>query len=151
MSPKTKEGDLTATDKRILGLVFDSVKLPKMDWNKLAEMGGYTNVKSAENAWYAAKKKLTKFARNFGDAANAGQSADNEDLGHEATNAKTKRKADSADTDSEEDELPVPKRAKKTTAKLSIAKGKKLTGYNDDEVKNEQDSEQDSDDVTLVA
>ncbi|RYC55726.1 hypothetical protein CHU98_g10482 [Xylaria longipes] len=148
MAPKTQEGELSEKEKAILGYAwkcFDSE--PKVDYEKLAGLGGYTNPKSAANILAAAKKKLKTFAGGNAD----GNGEESVASSSKATPAKKratpkgkKRNAAEANgTNEDEVETPTPKKLKKALAKSAAKKGKP--------VKVEDEVEEDNDEKEVMA
>ncbi|KAI3317385.1 hypothetical protein HD806DRAFT_541308 [Xylariaceae sp. AK1471] len=145
MAPKTeKSGDLTEKEKIILGLAWKCFlgAEPKMDWDKLAALGNYTNVGSAKNILHSARKKLNGMADGEASGAGNGDGTGGDEAAgaaavatptkkKQAAKAKGKRKSD--DDDDDNPETPTPKRAKKAAATPSAKKAATLVEKNGDD------------------
>ncbi|KAI0111147.1 hypothetical protein GGR51DRAFT_569209 [Nemania sp. FL0031] len=128
MPPKTTDGELTAKEKAILALAWKCFQNePKIDLDKLAALGGYTNPRSASNILAVAKKKLAAGL----DGADATGAADDEGnvavaspktpQAKKAATPRGKKRAIETDADGN-GESPTPKRVKKTPAKSTPKK-----------------------------
>ncbi|KAI0873262.1 hypothetical protein GGS24DRAFT_501965 [Hypoxylon argillaceum] len=105
-STTTKDGELSKKEMAILGLAWKCFQTePKIDWEKLAELGGYTNPRSAQNLLYGAKKKLNA-------EINGGDNADADNNQSVASTPKGKKRK--ADDEGGNITPRTPKKAKKT-------------------------------------
>ncbi|KXT11906.1 hypothetical protein AC579_10492 [Pseudocercospora musae] len=116
----------------------------QIDFEKLARLSGYTNVRSASNAWGAIKKKLASQANKAG-AGDADVNGDNES----ATTPKTTPKKRGKKAADEDDGEQTP--AKKTKGRKGKATPKKAgtdedSGENGPVVKAEAEGDDDDDD-----
>ncbi|KAI1750497.1 hypothetical protein F4782DRAFT_532399 [Xylaria castorea] len=147
MAPKTQEGELTEKEKAILGYAWKCFESePKIDFDKLASLGGYTNPKSAQNILALAKKKLKVFAGGDADgngeesAASTSKATPTKKRGP-ATPKGKKRNAEGTDGNNEDEvESQTPKKVKKTPTKSATKKGKSVKDEDEvEEVKEEKE------------
>ncbi|KAI1127230.1 hypothetical protein F5Y10DRAFT_266303 [Nemania abortiva] len=152
MPPKTNDGELTLKEKAILGLAWKCFQSePKIDWDKLASLGGYTNPRSAQNLLSVAKKKLNA-SIDATDAAedNGNENGNDNDNGNVAS-PKTPRgkklattprgKKRAAETEGDDGDVArTPKRAKKTPTKRT-PKPVQHEDQDEDEIKEEINAE----------
>ncbi|TGJ78895.1 hypothetical protein E0Z10_g9867 [Xylaria hypoxylon] len=150
-APKAENGELSETEKGVLSMAWQCFESePKIDYDKLASLGGYTNIGSVMNIVRGAKKKLildaVAAAGNNRQASASTSKAAQPKKRATAAKGKGKRKADDADNDDDSDALPA-KKTKKTPAKSTAKKGK-LASVNDEaeEDKEISDAEEDNDD-----
>ncbi|KAJ8121434.1 hypothetical protein O1611_g10103 [Lasiodiplodia mahajangana] len=130
MAPKNVDGELTMKEKAILGLAWKCFQTePKIDLDKLAALGGYTNPRSAHNILTLAKKKLAASIEGA-EADTAADDDGTEAVGSPktpqakkatATTPRGKKRAMEKDADGN-DEAPTPKRARKAPAKSTPKK-----------------------------
>ncbi|KAK4636217.1 hypothetical protein CLAFUW4_00425 [Fulvia fulva] len=103
---------------------------PKINFDKMAGLAGYTNTKSCSNAWSAIKKKLAAEAEKVTGGANGDANGDAPKP--KATPRKRAKKA--ADEDGADGEAPA-KKAKTTQKKRG---GKKATAEVEEEDKDDE-------------
>ncbi|KAI1827590.1 hypothetical protein F4861DRAFT_535803 [Xylaria intraflava] len=124
---QAKSGNVLSDKERtILNLAWKCLETSaKIDYNKLATLGGYTNPGSARNIFQAAKKKI--FAEGDGNGA----AADTEEVTpspakKRATPIKGKKRQADADSDDEEEEVkkPVAKKTRRSSAGSKAAAAK---------------------------
>ncbi|KXT11905.1 hypothetical protein AC579_10492 [Pseudocercospora musae] len=135
----------TDREQKVMALAWQCfAEQPKIDFEKLARLSGYTNVRSASNAWGAIKKKLASQANKAG-AGDADVNGDNES----ATTPKTTPKKRGKKAADEDDGEQTP--AKKTKGRKGKATPKKAgtdedSGENGPVVKAEAEGDDDDDD-----
>lgn len=97
------------------------LRYPQVDYNKLAELSGMTNPKSAANAWAAIKKKLAARGSLVKDDGGDTGTASPAKTPKSKPRAKRGKKADDEDDDAEESPTkkvkPTPKGKKGKAAK----------------------------------
>ncbi|KAI0599611.1 hypothetical protein F4775DRAFT_550657 [Biscogniauxia sp. FL1348] len=123
MPPKKEQSmELTENETRIMGLAWRCfTSQPEIDWQKLADMGGYKNHRSCQNILAGAKKKLAAASANLG-SVKAGRPAGGGRKRKATAEAVAKDDDDDDDNSDGDDDGPSPaKKAKKTTAALKTA------------------------------
>ncbi|GAP86685.1 hypothetical protein SAMD00023353_2000420 [Rosellinia necatrix] len=127
MPPKVNDNELSEKEKFVLGLAWKCFESePKINWEKLANLGGYTNQASAQNVVRAAKKKLMAAAtEGLGDDSEALPQTPKKKRVATPGSGKGKNKRiieDSNDADDEDMALPVSKKLKRTPKKARPVK-----------------------------
>ncbi|KAI0441621.1 hypothetical protein F4803DRAFT_576286 [Xylaria telfairii] len=156
MPPKTQDGELTDKEKAVLANAWKCFEAePKIDYAKLAGIGGYSNINSVRNIVRGAKLKLK--AKGEDDANGNGEgSAASSPMAPPAKKRATatpkgkKRAVEEANGDEDEIATPTPKKTKKTPAKTpaktAIKKGKAVKAVKEDEEDEEELKVEGSDD-----
>ncbi|KAJ8114390.1 hypothetical protein ONZ43_g4915 [Nemania bipapillata] len=133
----TNDGELSHKEKAILALAWKCFETePKIDWEKLGALGGYTNWRSARNLFAIAKKKLNAHV-------NADNGADDDGHGNTASPKTPTGKKRKDDAEHGNSDALTPKKAKKTPVKSTPKKGQPTKGKgkgkdkDDDDDKNE--------------
>ncbi|EME88039.1 uncharacterized protein MYCFIDRAFT_85937 [Pseudocercospora fijiensis CIRAD86] len=113
----------TEREQKVMALAWQCfAEQPKIDFEKLARLSGYTNVRSASNAWGAIKKKLASQASKFG-AGDSDVNGDNESSATPKTTPKATPKKRGKKAADEDDGEETP--AKKTKGRKGKATPKK--------------------------
>ncbi|KAI0542798.1 hypothetical protein GGR58DRAFT_522876 [Xylaria digitata] len=124
MPPATPKGELSPKEKIIIAIVLKCFKPNgQIDWEAVADLGGYGNIGSAKNIYGTARGKLHLI---LSTAISEGRVVPKTTNRSATINSKGKRAARDADTDDGE-EQPAQKKAKKTPVKSTPKKGKRVT------------------------
>ncbi|KAH8163051.1 hypothetical protein CIB48_g5174 [Xylaria polymorpha] len=147
MPPKTQEGELSEKEKAVLANAwkcFDAE--PKIDYKKLASIGGYTNINSVRNLVHGAKKKLKTMGESDANGNGEGSAASSPKATttKKSAAATPKGKKRTGEEVNGNKDARTPKKLKKTPAKSATktaTKGKAVKDEDEVELEVEDEDE----------